>query len=241
MLLPFFLGGFEVALLFHFISYFITEFHRDPFLLQFSPLFFSTAHAVYGRDRLEDYLIDTKDEYIEKNYVSMDTAVNLSTIFACAYLTYLQEYAMVPIFLLLVYKYRDLKQLLPLLKPLLVASAFVTIAGVIPCHVMDHNYTILQDTPAWAPAFLQMLASTNLADLNDVEEDRLVNIKTLPVITSQAFAASTSLCLSAASIAIGIGDCTPPHFLFTAQSFASTFAPASVRLVSKWFIKAPRI
>ena len=52
---------------------------------------------------------------------------------------------------------------------------------ILPCVVYEHNYNILNDPFDYIPCMLILFASTNYADIIDIEEDKQNNIQTFPV------------------------------------------------------------
>ena len=87
-------------------------------------------------------------------------------------------------FLLLLYSveyYKYLKLINPFIKPLYVSGMWTTSSVILPCVLHDHDYSILNDFAVYLPCFFTLFAVTNYADVFDVNEDKINNIKTLPV------------------------------------------------------------
>ena len=87
-------------------------------------------------------------------------------------------------FILLLYSseyYRELKRLTPLVKSLYVSFMWTISTIILPAYLYEHNYNILYDVGCYIPCILSLFATTNLADIKDVEEDTANNVKTIPV------------------------------------------------------------
>ena len=57
-----------------------------------------------------------------------------------------------------------------------------TIATVImPCVIYDNNYSIIQYPIDYLPCFLTLFATSNFADNRDIDEDRELQVYTIPV------------------------------------------------------------
>lgn len=116
-------------------------------------------------------------------------------------------------FLLLLYSteyYKYFKLINPFIKPLYVSGMWTASSVILPCVLHDHDYTILNDFSIYSPCFLTLFAVTNYADIFDVNEDKINNIKTLPVcygVYNTNIIILTSLMLS--SIIFGLNS----HYL----------------------------
>ena len=66
-------------------------------------------------------------------------------------------------------------------KPTYVAIMWTISTVILPCLLYDNNYDILYYPADYLPCFLSLFASTNFADIKDIEEDTMNNIETLPV------------------------------------------------------------
>jgi len=87
-------------------------------------------------------------------------------------------------FLLLLYSseyYRELKKISPLIKSTYVSVMWTISTIILPAYLYEHNYNILYDIECYLPCMLSLFAATNLADIKDVEEDTINNVKTIPV------------------------------------------------------------
>tara|TARA_A100001035_G_C27787012_1_gene504967 strand:- start:139 stop:1029 length:891 start_codon:yes stop_codon:yes gene_type:complete len=77
--------------------------------------------------------------------------------------------------------YKYLKLINPFIKPLYVSSLWTASSIILPCVIYDNNYSILNDYNVYIPCFLSLFAFTNNADIYDINEDKINNVKTLPV------------------------------------------------------------
>ena len=87
-------------------------------------------------------------------------------------------------FLFLLYSseyYRELKLITPLAKSLYVSFMWTISTIILPGYLYEHNYNILYDIGCYLPCFLSLFATTNLADIKDVNEDTINKVKTIPV------------------------------------------------------------
>ena len=76
---------------------------------------------------------------------------------------------------------------------------------ILPCVLHDHDYSILNYPIDYIPCALTLFASSNLADIKDVEEDTINKIDTLPVVLGSEktqWFSFLAVCLSGYLIAI---------------------------------------
>lgn len=78
--------------------------------------------------------------------------------------------------------YKQLKSQIVGFKPIFVASMWTFSAVILPCILHDHNYSILSDVNDYLPCFFLLFACTNLADIKDIDEDRLNGVNTVPIV-----------------------------------------------------------
>ena len=78
--------------------------------------------------------------------------------------------------------YKNLKKNLPYLKPFYVGLLWTIASLIIPCVMYEHNYNIIDYPSDYLPVFLNIFATSNLADIKDIEEDTKNNIFTLSSI-----------------------------------------------------------
>ena len=199
--------GNEEAFIFHgldlgtplnLISTLFTELHygENRMNLKLILLQFFIGYYSYGKDRYKDALeyeknptsISAQKESLYYSLLKRRYVYRLSYCFAFyAIFTILycehDPIHTLPILLLLYSSeyYKELKTYNATLKPFYVSFMWTFATVIMPCVLLDHNYDILYDVNAYIPCFLLLFASTNLADIKDIEEDKLNDIRTLPV------------------------------------------------------------
>ena len=52
---------------------------------------------------------------------------------------------------------------------------------ILPCVLYDHDYSILYYPMDYLPCILTLFATSNFADIKDIEDDKINNITTIPV------------------------------------------------------------
>ena len=52
---------------------------------------------------------------------------------------------------------------------------------ILPCVIYENNFNI-DDYQVYLPAFFSLVSSSNLADIKDIEEDKINNVNTIPVL-----------------------------------------------------------
>lgn len=184
---------------------------------------FLFGYYTYGKDRYKDaleykeapYATDKADMYISLLDNSEFYEASFFIVFDVIMLIMLLEFRdlnIVP-FVLMLYSceyYKDLKRVIPLAKPVYVSTMWTLSSVVLPCVLHDHDFTIFQDVSTYVPCFLTMFALTNVADIRDVDVDRLNEIKTIPVafgLVPTATVAQVALLVS--SLVFGLN----PHYL----------------------------
>ena len=56
---------------------------------------------------------------------------------------------------------------------------------ILPCVIYDSDYSILTTPKDYLHCLLFIFAATNFADNNDIKEDKILNINTIPVVYGQ--------------------------------------------------------
>lgn len=170
---------------------------------------FLIAYYTYGKDRYKDSLEFYSKTYTEDNVDVIMNTYNITdkklSLYSNLY-TYKNEYLLsfcasfylisflllndpyylnnIP-FTILLYSseyYKQLKEKIPGIKPFYVSFMWTVSAVILPCLLYEHNYSIIGYPQDYMPCFLTLFASTNMADIPDIKEDKINNIKTLPVI-----------------------------------------------------------
>jgi 4-hydroxybenzoate polyprenyltransferase len=222
--------GFEIGLILAFFERVFIELHGSSPPLFTYALQITTGVSVYALDRLEDVRLGDKTfskhpelvQLVNEKGAMIQTIQSLCTIASASLLAYGGESAFIPLYLLLVYRYRDIKATIPLVKPVFIAAAFSLASVAIPCMIADRDASIFRDWQALLPVLLHMYASSNMNDLIDVDEDRASGIRTFPVV----YGALASKVFSGVTAALALGiHVSHPGFgyddaLFQASSFA---------------------
>lgn len=79
--------------------------------------------------------------------------------------------------------YRSFKVAHPLWKPVYVGAMWASVMVLLPSVLHDNSYRILIEDPAAVLSpFLLMTGSSNMLDIQDIEEDRALGVNTFPVV-----------------------------------------------------------
>ena len=116
---------------------------------------------------------------------------------------------------------------------------WTTCCIILPCVMHDKNFDIINYPQDYLPCLLSIFASSNLNDIKDLEEDRINNVNTIPVLLNELntyYIVLISLALS--SIIYGLND----HYIdrpiinsiFELQNAGVSFIPY---LMHKKYIK----
>ena len=119
---------------------------------------------------------------------------------------------MIPFLVILIQTnfYKDIKKLIGPLKPLYISVMWTLSSIILPCVIHDHNYSILAHPIDYLPLTLSLFGSSNLADCNDIDEDKMNKIETVPV----KYGLLTTLRISMFSLALsGLLFGLNPHYL----------------------------
>ena len=101
--------------------------------------------------------------------------------------------------------YKDIKTNIGVLKPIYIGIMWTLSTLILPCVLLDDNYSILNYPIDYIPEILILFATSNLADIDDYQEDKDNNIQTIPVKYGKKQAlAITLFSLSFASLLFGI-------------------------------------
>ena len=79
-------------------------------------------------------------------------------------------------------EYKYFKKHLYIYKSLYISIMWTFATVIIPCVLYEHNYNILYYPNDYLPCLLTLLATSNFADTKDIDEDKINNINTLPVL-----------------------------------------------------------
>jgi hypothetical protein len=89
-------------------------------------------------------------------------------------------------------KYIDYKRKYGVLKPIIVASFWVAAVFFLPCVIHDGDYSVLSHPESYIPPLLTVFASSNLADIKDIDEDAFGGVRTIPVVFGKYVAGGVS-------------------------------------------------
>lgn len=204
------LTGLDIGIPLNIIENVFTNIHYGENIVTIKQLLiqFLIGYYTYGKDRYVDalayntmsnqYNITAKKKELYENFNNNKVFYKLSydiTFSLIAYLLLTQTFTYenrniqilntdaIP-FMILLYSseyYRELKSITPLAKSLYVSFMWTISTIILPGYLYEHNYNILYDIGCYLPCFLSLFATTNLADIKDVEEDTINKVKTIPV------------------------------------------------------------
>lgn len=221
---------------------FTTEyFNQNVINFELIALQFAIGIFTYGSDRFYDaldyknntniILLDEKRDYynflLEK--YNFNLFIILSSFIYILYISYDNIYSYPFIVLLLnTLDYRNFKKQYGYLKPFYIGLFWTFGCVFFPIILQENNYNIIYEPTIYLPCFLSMLASSNLLDIKDLEEDKSENIYTLPVL----FGENNAICISHISLLLAmLIFLNNPNFydnlwissLFQFQTFGSYF------------------
>tara|TARA_R110002012_G_scaffold203317_1_gene372688 strand:+ start:365 stop:1204 length:840 start_codon:yes stop_codon:yes gene_type:complete len=78
-------------------------------------------------------------------------------------------------------EYKSFKKYLREYKALYIGIMWTIATVILPCVLYDHNYDIITYPLDYLPCILTLFATSNFADIKDIDEDRQNNITTIPV------------------------------------------------------------
>lgn len=191
-------NGFSLGIPLNIITNIFTELHygHDITTTKIVALQFLIGYYSYGKDRYKDALeyqqnpsqISESKEQLYTSILKYPSLYRFSycvSFYTIALLLYSENDFIhtIPILGLLYTTeyYKTLKEYIAILKPFYVSFMWTFATTIMPSVLYEHNYNILSDIGAYMPCFLLLFASTNAADIKDIEEDTYNNIYTLPV------------------------------------------------------------
>lgn len=206
------LTGIDIGIPLNLIENLFTTIHYGENIVTFKQLLiqFLIGYYTYGKDRYIDaieynhnpnlYNITAKKEKLYQTFNNNKVFYRLSYDITFSLITYLllintgaysENTALQLVnveampFLLLLYTseyYRELKRISPFIKPTYVSLMWTVSTIILPGYLYEQNYNILYDLNCYIPCMLSLFAVTNLADVKDLEEDTINNVKTIPVV-----------------------------------------------------------
>jgi len=178
------------------IQYIFTYIHYNYNIVNLNLIFlqFGIGITTYGTDRfLDSFSIDnttTKDKLIYYNYLQ-NNKNNILLILLCSYIyvstniLYYDNTDEVFALLFSTLFYKTIKQKIGILKSSYIATAWTCGTLILPCIIHDNNYDIYNDYETYLSLFLLLFATSNIADIKDIEEDKENNITTIPVLLGE--------------------------------------------------------
>jgi hypothetical protein len=129
------------------------------------------SHSIYGRDRLKDQLIDLKGGEIEYNFFNYTTSI--ANLIAFVLLLKFECTECIPIVSFLSNAYSRSKVRLGNTKPFLIGILWAYAIVFLPPDEVPNNLFLVYSS--------LYAATSNIADIKDIEEDKENGIITLPV------------------------------------------------------------
>ena len=188
--------GIDVGIPLNIFQNIFTNLHygNDITTLKIISLQFLIGYYTYGKDRYKDALEYNDMPYNTNKKELYENLIKYKSIYKVSYdITFIMitsillldenSFNNMPLVILLLTSeyYKDLKDKLPIIKPVYVSIMWTISSIILPCVLYDDNYSILNYPIDYLPCFLNLFAATNIADIKDIEEDKLNGIETLPV------------------------------------------------------------
>lgn len=191
-------NGFSLGIPLNIITNVFTELHYgyDITSIKIITLQFLIGYYSYGKDRYKDALEYYQNpSQISENKQQLYTSIlKYPSLYRFSYCVSFYAIGLIlcsdndfihtiPILGLLYSTeyYKILKENIAILKPFYVSFMWTFATTIMPSVLYEHNYNILSDIGAYVPCFLLLFATTNVADIKDIEEDTYNKIYTLPV------------------------------------------------------------
>lgn len=189
------LPGLAIGIPVNALSYTFTNLHYgyDIMNLNTVSLLFGLAFIAYNYDRTLDSIYSlnkpnsiTDKKYPRHKYYYENIELYLSSntiIFGLISYFFATQEIYLPFFVLLnsIINYRTLKTQFGELKSTYIAVCWCLASLVLPCVIHDNDYSILEYPLDYMPFVLTLFSYSNIADIKDIEEDKLNNVNTLPV------------------------------------------------------------
>ena len=94
--------------------------------------------------------------------------------------------------------YKQIKSHFGPVKPFYLSAMWALSTTVLPSVMHDHNFSILASPQDYLPAALLLFGTTNLVDIQDIEEDKANGVNSLPTTIGK----NMTLLSSAAALAL---------------------------------------
>tara|TARA_B100001093_G_C26730315_1_gene971930 strand:- start:19 stop:858 length:840 start_codon:yes stop_codon:yes gene_type:complete len=157
------------------LGYYSYGFDRFKDALEYK---YSNDTSIYPNKKIELYNNILKD--INQQYLFL-----ISSLVGSVYLLAIDDYNVTHLpFLFILYlasTYKEYKTKLSTYKPLYISLLWTITSVIMPSVLHDNNYNILLDIEDYIPCILFIFSASNFADINDIEEDRKLNVQTIPV------------------------------------------------------------
>ena len=201
--------GLTLGIPLNILQYIFTYIHYNYNIVNLNLILlqFGIGITTYGTDRfLDSFSIDnttTKDKLIYYNNLQKHKN-DIMLILLCSYIyvsiNILQYDNTDEVFALLFSTlfYKTIKQKIGFLKSSYIATAWTCGTLILPCIIHDNNYDIYNDYETYLSLFLLLFATSNIADIKDINEDKHNNITTIPVLLGE----NNTKILSYSSIAL---------------------------------------
>lgn len=225
------LPGTELAIPISIFERIFTKLHYNsqPIIPYLFLVYSLISYSTYGLDRYLDALeyntttikpmiTESKIklyDYLLNNKEFMNLSLFVSYALLTKYFTENQETIIFLPLLLLNSQYKSIKKNYSDIKSSLIGIMWVLCSIVLPCVLYEHNYDILKDYQTYLPAFLSLISTSNVADIRDIEEDKINNVNTIPV----KFGARAAYMISSLSLIISsIIFYNHPNFEFNVEN-----------------------
>lgn len=186
---------------------------------------FLIGYYTYGKDRYKDaleyesapYLVSESKQELYMSILKYRYIYRLSYCICFYAILYglneqLTPNQYVPIMCLLYSTeyYKRFKSNIPAFKPFYVSLLWTFSTSILPCVIHDHDYSILTDPCDYLPCALNIFALTNVADIKDLEEDKMNDVKTFPLLFGEDVTyMSVFFALASSSLLFGLH----PHYM----------------------------
>ena len=216
------LPGLAIGIPINLLSYSYTNLHYgyDVTNIEGSLLLFGLGYFAYNYDRSLDAIKSLDDKMLVTNkidrnkYYIENIDLYFSSLIVCyGFLTsYFAGDPLLLPFLGLINStlgYKYLKARLGELKAVYIAMCWCLACQILPCIIHDKSYDILKYPLDYIPLFLTLFGYSNLADIEDIDEDRMNGINTLPLKFGDKKIKNLALgCIFLSNILYGLN----PHF-----------------------------
>lgn len=195
------LSGIDIGIPLNIFSDIYTNLHYGYSITTFNSIIiqFLLGYYTYGKDRYNDALeyenmpYNTKKSTLYKNILENKRLYDITlfmTFLSIIYILFTDignnidniffNLPFIPI-LYLCGEYKSYKIYLREYKALFIGIMWTISSLILPCALYDHNYNILYYPIDYIPCILTLFATSNFADIKDIDEDRENNITTIPV------------------------------------------------------------